>query len=435
MTERLAVEFRPPPPVGWIVRTLEAEGFETWAVGGSIRDVLAGRATGDWDFTTRARPHDIMRIFRRTVPIGVDHGTVGVLARDGTLYEVTTFRRDVQTDGRHAQVAFADTLEEDLSRRDFTINAIAWHPLRNELRDPFGGRRDLEEGRVRTVGDPTERFREDYLRVLRALRFAGDFNFQIQEQSWRALQESVHFLPQLSPERIREELLKSLALPAAPRILELYRISGVLHTLYPEVVDGNWNQTVRVVGHLPASRSQLRLAGFLSRIPPLPAGGGGADPGMPRVLAVLERLRLSNAIIKAVATVADGVRRPPLGEDPSMLRLWLSRVRVEGVNDTVRVAGALARALEEEGVDGAVETHLRRVRGMRSQLRTNPPLTQGDLALDGKDLMRMGLKPGPQFGRILESALQAVLEVPELNQKEILEALVRELWFDSQEST
>ncbi|MEX2526380.1 MAG: hypothetical protein WEA09_01965 [Gemmatimonadota bacterium] len=435
MTEHPALNFKPPPPVSWIVRTLEAEGFETWAVGGSVRDVLAGRSSGDWDFTTRARPHDIMRIFRRTVPIGVDHGTVGVLARDGTLYEVTTFRRDVQTDGRHAQVVFSDTLEEDLSRRDFTINAMAWHPLSGELRDPFGGGQDLEEGRLRTVGDPAERFREDYLRVLRALRFAGDFNFQIEEQSWGALQESVPFLPQLSPERIREELLKSLSLKAAPRVLELYRTSGVLRVLYPEVDEGNWMETVKVVGHLPPFRSQLRLAGFLSRIPPLPRAGGGTDPGMPRLLSVLERLRLSNVLIKGTATVADGVRRPPLGEDPSMLRLWLSRVGVERVNDTLRVAGALARALEEEGIEGAMEVHLRRLRGLRSQLRTNPPLTQADLALDGKDLMRMGLKPGPQFGRILESALHAVLEVPELNKKETLEALVRELWFDSGEST
>lgn len=435
MTEYPAVDFKPPPPVGWIVRTLEAEGFETWAVGGSVRDALAGRSSGDWDFTTRARPHDIMRIFRRTVPVGVDHGTVGVLARDGTLYEVTTFRRDVQTDGRHAQVAFADTLDEDLSRRDFTINAIAWHPLSGEVRDPFGGGRDLEEGRVRTVGDPAERFREDYLRVLRALRFAGDFNFQIEEQSWRALQEAVSFLPQLSPERIREELLKSLSLQTAPRILELYRTSGVLSLLYPEVADGNWQETVRVVEHLSPARFQLRLAGFLSRVPPLPGPGGGADPGMPRILALLERLRLSNILIKKTATLADGVRRPPLGEDPPMLRLWLSRVGVEDVNDALRVAGALARALEAQGGQGAVEAHLRRVRGIRSELRAKPPLRQTDLALNGRDLMRMGLRPGPQFGRILESALQAVLEVPELNRKETLEALVRELWFDSQEPT
>ena len=164
-----------PPAATWIVRTLEEAGHETWAVGGAVRDVLLGRPAGDWDLTTHARPTDVRRIFRRTIPIGVEHGTVGVLARDGTMYEVTTFRKDVQTDGRHAVVEFASTLDEDLARRDFTINAIAWHPLREELRDPFGGAVDLGHGVLRTVGAPEERFREDYLRVLRALRFAGRF--------------------------------------------------------------------------------------------------------------------------------------------------------------------------------------------------------------------------------------------------------------------
>ncbi|HEV2132552.1 MAG TPA: polynucleotide adenylyltransferase, partial [Longimicrobiaceae bacterium] len=154
MTERRELE--PPHEVRRIARRLEEAGHATWTVGGAVRDALAGIPPGDWDLTTAARPGEVQRLFRRTVPIGVEHGTVGVLGKDGHLYEVTTFRRDVETFGRRARVAFADTLEEDLERRDFTINAVAWHPLTREVRDPHGGVPALRAGLLRTVGEAEE---------------------------------------------------------------------------------------------------------------------------------------------------------------------------------------------------------------------------------------------------------------------------------------
>jgi tRNA nucleotidyltransferase (CCA-adding enzyme) len=224
-----------PPAVRWIARTLEEAGHETWAVGGAVRDVLMGRPSGDWDLATHATPKEVRRLFKRTVPIGVEHGTIGVLARDGTMYEVTTFRRDVETDGRHAIVSFAETIQEDLARRDFTVNAIAWHPLREELLDPFDGVGDLDRSVLRTVGEPAERFREDYLRILRALRFAGLFTLEIEEPTWEALCSLVGHLKTLSAERIREELLKILnADPDPTRSLSLYGSSRVLAVLYPD---------------------------------------------------------------------------------------------------------------------------------------------------------------------------------------------------------
>ena len=129
-----------PPHVRWVARTLEDAGFETWAVGGAVRNTLLGVASGDWDLATRAPPPVVRQLFPKTVPVGIEHGTVGVLTREGTLLEVTTFRKDVLPLGRKAVVEFAQTLEEDLSRRDFTVNAIAWHPLREQFRDPFQGR-------------------------------------------------------------------------------------------------------------------------------------------------------------------------------------------------------------------------------------------------------------------------------------------------------
>jgi tRNA nucleotidyltransferase/poly(A) polymerase len=158
-----------PREVRRIAETLEAAGFDTWCVGGAVRDNLLGEVNNDFDLATAARPEDVQRLFTRTIPIGVDHGTVAVLDRHRKPHEVTTFRRDVKTDGRHAVVEFGASIDEDLARRDFTINAIAYHPLESEWRDPYDGHRDLERGVLRSVGDPSQRFREDYLRILRAL--------------------------------------------------------------------------------------------------------------------------------------------------------------------------------------------------------------------------------------------------------------------------
>src|SRR5215217_3074679 len=174
----------PPDAILELARTLERAGHETWCVGGAVRDALLGHAGLDWDLATAARPEEVRRLFRHTVPVGIQFGTIGVLDRDRRMHEVTTFRRDVQTDGRHAVVEFGATLEEDLARRDFTINAIAYSPTRDELRDPFGGREDLGRGLIRAVGDPFDRMREDRLRALRAIRFAGRFEFAVDTPTW-----------------------------------------------------------------------------------------------------------------------------------------------------------------------------------------------------------------------------------------------------------
>src|SRR4051794_36579859 len=168
-------QLNPPPAVLEIAARLEHAGFEAWCVGGAIRDVLLGHPHLDWDLATSATPDQVRELFgvKRTIPVGIAFGTVGVLDRDGAMHEVTTFRRDVRTDGRHAEVEFGVSLEDDLARRDFTINAIAYSASRDELRDPFDGRRDLDRRIVRAVGDADTRMREDRLRALRAIRFAA----------------------------------------------------------------------------------------------------------------------------------------------------------------------------------------------------------------------------------------------------------------------
>ena len=228
-----APQLHPPEGLLAIADRLESAGFEAWAVGGAIRDAWHGADRADWDLATDARPDQVRGLFRRTVPLGLEHGTVGVIAPDGTLYEVTTFRRDVETDGRHAVVEFAGTIDEDLARRDFTINALAWRPATGEFRDPHSGIEDLERRTLRAVGDPAERFAEDYLRVLRGLRFAGRYALDLDPETRRALEAAVPGLGRLSAERVREELMKSLAGDGAGEILRLYADVGALDPWLP----------------------------------------------------------------------------------------------------------------------------------------------------------------------------------------------------------
>ena len=407
-----------PPPVRWITRTLEKAGYETWAVGGAVRDALTGRPGGDWDLATRARPATVRSLFRRTVPIGIEHGTVGILARDGTLFEITTFRKDVETDGRHAVVEFADTLEEDLARRDFTINAIAWHALREELFDPFQGADDLERGVLRTVGRADERFREDYLRILRALRFAGRFDLEIDEETWRAACDLSTNLPRLSPERIREELMKVLDDDPAPgRSLRLYAESGALEVLYPEVDAvrrqdvGAWERSLDVVEALPTGRADLRLAALLRPLEEADAA------------ALLVRLRLSNKLTDEIAHLAAADPLPGADAPAADVRRWLSRHGAERLNPVTRIELAAARTVGGERCREVVEAW----RAARRVLRAEPPLSVSDLALDGRGLIRLGLKPGPRFGDILDELLAWVLEDPERNRRALLEEKALEI--------
>lgn len=445
----------PPDGVRRIARTLEDAGFDTWAVGGAVRDRVAGRASGDWDLATRATPPEVMKLFRRTVPVGIDHGTVGVLM-GSTMYEVTTFRRDVETSGRHAVVAFADSVEEDLARRDFTINALAWHPITGQLLDPFDGARDLREGRLRTVGDPADRFAEDYLRVLRALRFAGRFALEIEAATWAALQDAVPHLETLSAERVREELVKVLAgTRTASRSLDLYRRSGALRALYPELaaLEGEppgvepdlWRLTTQTVDAIPPHRATLRLAGLLHAIGMPPArtrdlrGGwrhtGHEVLGARKAEDVMRRLKSSNAERERVVRL---VRRqpelfPPDAPDP-VVRRWIRHVGPDLVYDLFRLRFARWRAesgRDDDRDNGArPDDLLERWEMAHRVLLEHPVLDAGGLAIGGEDLRALGLAPGPRFGQILDGLVERVIEDPALNRKDALEDIVRQEWVD-----
>jgi tRNA nucleotidyltransferase (CCA-adding enzyme) len=381
-----------PAAVLSLVSTLERAGHEAWCVGGALRDAVLGLPHADFDVATSATPDEVRQLFRHTVPGGEKHGTIGVLDDARVLHEVTTFRRDVRTDGRHAEVAYGVSLEEDLARRDFTINALAYHPARHEWRDPFRGADDLAQGRVRAVGDAAARFREDYLRVLRALRFAARFRFAIVPETWGAMIEAAPGLRQLSAERVRDEWFKGLRTAATVSgLVELWHGARAAGEVLPELLKADWSEPALSA----APRDPVLLTTILT-----------SDPE-----TVLRRLRASNAEIARAAAIVAGPDAPD-GTGVADVRRWLARV-----ND---VADALMRRhlLRTGGRASWVGT----VTGIRER---GEPLAREHLALRGGDLMELGLH-GPEVGLMLDRLLACVLDDPALNTRDTLLALVRE---------
>ncbi len=421
MTTRLV----PPPAIKEICRTLEAAGHEAWCVGGAVRDALLGITTLDWDIATSAHPEQVQKLFRRTHPVGIKFGTVGVLDRAGVLHEVTTFRHDVETDGRHAVVRFGASLDEDLARRDFTINAIAVHAERLEVRDPFGGRADVEAKVVRCVGDAAERMREDRLRALRAIRFAGRFGFTIEPSTWDAIRASAPHLGRLSMERVKQELEKVMEQVVAPSAtLERYREAGILGALVPALAAAPAAR-FRAVDHLARpglrgrpNRRALRLAALWVQ--------PGAPPArdLERTLKALKYSNVEARETVALATAA-GALTPPL--DPALdgapLRRLVAKVgrldlpalaRVLWAHGTVAVTdAATSHPAAREARRAAIALYRRAVR-----VAWRDPLTIGDLALDGDDLRAAGVPSGRAIGDTLARLLDVVLDDPSMNTRE-----------------
>ena len=398
-----------------IVRRLESEGFETWAVGGAVRDGVRGQARADWDLATRARPDQVKKLFRRTVPLGVDHGTVGVFGADGVLYEVTTFRLDVLPLGRRAVVSFADTIDEDLARRDFTVNAMAWHPIRGSFHDPYHGLDDLNAGVLRAVGDPGERFREDYLRVLRGLRFAGEFDLSVEARTWESLVAGVEGLSVLSPERVREELMKVLAGQVPSRALALYERAGVRAALYPGLVKPLHAPARAAIDavrpHRPILRVGLMLLHGLEEVSPGAAEGFGTA------------LRFSNQDVRRLERMMEGGTAPPEGgwAEAAGRRQWMSGVGRDHLRDTLRIWLAGLRGSQ------AVDPHVLEIaRITRRELALRIPLTTAELPVSGRDLKAWGMEPGPEMGELLRDLLEFVWERPELARRDRLTPVARE---------
>ena len=386
-----------PPEVLKIAKRLEEAGYETWCVGGAIRDNLLKLENHDFDLTTVAPPKEVQRLFKRTVPVGIEHGTVAVLDAHNTPHEVTTFRKDIKTDGRHAVVEFGASLMDDLARRDFTVNAIAYHPLRHEWRDPFEGAQDLERKLIRSVGDPNWRFQEDYLRILRALRFSARFEFRIHSRTLEAAKANAQGLAQLSAERVRDEWWKGIATAArVSKLVTLWIDVGAARIWLPEVRErGEGRGFIGAVDKLP--RDPVLITAHLA-----------TDPA-----SLLTRLKCSNKDIERGRAIGQWRDKYPDPKHVVAVRRWLSEVGTYA-DDLLAMLPARTSPL----------SHLPKV--VASIRSAKDPLTLADLAVKGDDLIAAGVRPGPEVGEVLQQLLSTVIEDPARNTREHLLQRVQE---------
>ena len=383
-----------PDAVLRIAKQLEGAGYETWCVGGAIRDNLLGVENHDFDLTTAAPPGEVQRLFKRTVPVGIEHGTVAVLDQQNRQHEVTTFRKDIKTDGRHAVVEFGVSLMDDLARRDFTINAIAYHPIRHEWRDPFHGADDLEHKLIRSAGDANWRFQEDYLRILRALRFSARFEFRIQPRTLEAAKANVQGLAQLSAERVRDEWFKGIATAKrVSKLLTLWIDVGAARIWLPEIPGGGKRETGNV-DKLP--RDAVLVTAYLA-----------SDPA-----SLLTRLKSSNKDIERARAIGQWRDKYPDPRHLPEVRKWLSQVG-EYADDLLALLPGLAVSRFPFPVSRLPKV----VAAVRA---AKDPLTVKDLAVKGDDLLAAGVRPGPQVGETLERLLAEVLEDPSRNTRDYL---------------
>lgn len=378
-----------PPQVEQIIERLNRNGFEAYAVGGCVRDTLLGRTPEDWDITTSARPEEVKKLFRRTIDTGIQHGTVTVMI-DRVGYEITTYRIDGEyEDGRHPrQVEFTSNLLEDLRRRDFTINAMAYSH-ETGIVDAFGGVEDLERRVIRCVGDAMERFTEDALRILRAVRFSAQLDFEIEAETGSAILVIAPNLAKVSKERIQMELTKLLCSAHPERIDRVYE-TGMSCFVSPAFAELTWEEAQIPVSLPPVK--YVRWAAFLR-----------CAKKAETAVRVLKDLKLDNDTIGKVNTLvswsgvpmaprAGEVRRAMSCMEP---QVWDVLIELNGYGKEIYT---LTRQIREDG----------------------DCLSLKELAVNGQDLIAAGVKPGREIGGILKRMLEHVLEYPKDNVKDVL---------------
>ncbi|WP_448862004.1 CCA tRNA nucleotidyltransferase [Clostridium sp.] len=391
-----------PVQVEEILGKLREHGYEAFAVGGCVRDAILGRIPGDWDITTSAHPEEVKQVFGHTIDTGLQHGTVTVM-RDHIGYEITTYRIDGEyEDGRHPkEVVFTAELREDLRRRDFTINAMAYSH-ETGIVDIFGGTEDLAARRIRCVGDAGERFTEDALRILRAVRFSAQLGFSIEEMTWQALCGLAPSLVHVSKERVQVELTKTL-LSDRPEYIWKTEAAGLapyISKTFPEVFAA-WKERKRISGaaaHLPAEKA-LRWAYFL------------APAGEESCVRVLRELKMDNDTIDKAKILSRFAFTQIEPEEVSVRRAMSAMEDM--VFDWLLL---LQEVLMPERMD-AVEM----VRSLAKQIRERSDCIRlKTLAVTGKDLIQAGIQPGPALGKTLHLLFEKVLENPAWNEKDRL---------------
>jgi tRNA nucleotidyltransferase (CCA-adding enzyme) len=390
-------QFVPPNYVLEILRRLDGLGYESYMVGGCVRDLLMGKRPHDWDLCTSALPEAVMAAFPRTHPTGLKHGTVTVVSR-GHPVEVTTFRADgPYTDRRRPDsVHFVTGLQDDLARRDFTVNALAMDAA-GIITDPFGGQDDLRAKCLRCVGDPDRRFGEDALRMLRALRFSAVLGFEIAPETYAAIRRNAALTEELAKERVRAELEKMLLSPAPGHLAELIGL-GLLGSLTAQTAVPD----LAFLGRLP-KKGALRWSALCTL---LERAGAIADAE-----AFLRALRLDSATLHAAARGCRLALEGPAQDAVSWKRLLARHGEVTAV--------CAAAACEALGVAGSL-------RRLQAILRSGECFSREGLAVSGTELEQLGFR-GPALGEMLSALLEHVIEHPEDNERALLLGLTQQL--------
>ncbi len=442
----MVFSIEPPQDVLYILNVMKINGFEAYAVGGCVRDAALDRVPKDWDIAVNAAPAEVKKLFDRTLDTGIKHGTVTVMLGQ-EAYEVTAFRIDgIYEDGRHpSSVEFTGSLEADLRRRDFTINAMAWNPARG-LVDPFGGMSDLKARCIRAVGDPDARFREDALRMLRAVRFAARLGFEIEVGTLEGMRKNSGLILNVSSERIREELTGILT-SEAPGKLILLRDAGIMGLILPEVevcfnVPQNNPHHVYNVGEhsiraaaAVENDSCLRWTMLLhdtGKALTRTTDGDGVDhfyghPDKSVVIAenILKRLRFDNKSIDSILRLIRFHDRDIIPQ-PKAVAKAVSVIGGDLFEDLLKVKRADKAAQNPGDVDEGVGYVDRIEKIYMELLEGNSCLRLSDLAVNGRDLIGLGFKEGREIGEALNLLFEKVIEDPSLNDKAVLMRLAAE---------
>ncbi len=430
-----------PPEIREFAQVFASAGRQCYIVGGAVRDRLIGRPNSDYDAATDARPEEVVHLFKRVVPTGIKHGTVTVLWK-GKPIETTTFRRESgYSDGRHPdEVQYGATLEEDLSRRDFTINALAYDPLAKRVVDLYGGEADIGARLIRAVGNPAERFGEDGLRTLRAVRFASQLGFDVEPATLAAIPGALSSFRKVSPERVREELEKILVSPKPSTALRLMESTGMLEIVLPELiacrgVDQKGLHIYDVLDHIYATVDfaepdlTVRLAALFHDIGKPKKRAVGPDGiatfyrheelSADMAAGIMRRLRFPNATIDEVChlVACHMFIYSPEWTDAAVRR-FIARVGEEHLDRLMALhladaSGVVGKALPPSSLD-ELEDRIARVLSERRALSVK------DLAVNGNDLAALGIPRGPAMGRILNELLETVLDDPAENERKKL---------------
>jgi len=435
-----------PEKVISICRRLSRSGYQGWLVGGAVRDSILGREPHDWDFSTNARPEQVAKIFN-SVETGLKHGTLTVLV-DGDSYEVTTFRGEgVYSDGRRPdEIQFLDRIDQDLARRDFTMNAIAYDPIGNTFCDPFNGQSDIRGRTIRAVGNPIERFSEDGLRSLRALRFRVTLGFEVDSETYAAIPRTLDTYSKVSAERVRDEWFKIMTAHLPSDAFRAMAYTGMLNITVPEMIPminctqnryhgfDVWEHSLATLDACPEEDLVLRWGALFHDIGKPKSKGvhpehGDAtfydheNIGATMATEILPRMKLSNEDQERVVhLVRHHFIRYSAEWSSATIRRWVRRVGLDNVASLCTLARAdifgkgPARVQLEEDLINELEDKIAKMR-VTEVLPTSTKV----LTVNGHDVMtHLGIGPGPNVGKVLTALLELVTDNPEVNTRENL---------------